>query len=137
MTNTETIAVDADVYSRLDAYLQHHEPGLTASQAGSTFIDEALRRLAHPDVVFKPGPTGRRAALAAGPDIWEIVTAARALTADDDNPAGEYRADALAEVTGLDRHRIDAAMDYYRAYPREIDDRINANERAADAALRP
>lgn len=28
----------------------------------------------HPGIVFKDGPTGRRAALAMGPDVWEVVT---------------------------------------------------------------
>jgi hypothetical protein len=27
----------------------------------------------HPGVIFKDGPSGRRAALGYGPDIWEII----------------------------------------------------------------
>ncbi len=31
----------------------------------------------HPRVVFRDGPAGRRAALVAGPDIWELVVVLR------------------------------------------------------------
>ncbi len=31
----------------------------------------------HPGVVFRDGPTGRRAGLAAGPDVWEIIALPR------------------------------------------------------------
>ncbi len=27
----------------------------------------------HPGVIFKDGPTGRRSALAYGPDVWEVI----------------------------------------------------------------
>lgn len=32
------------------------------------------RRIAdHPGIIFKDGPSGRRAALACGPDVWEVI----------------------------------------------------------------
>ena len=37
----------------------------------------------HPGIAFRDGPTGRRAALAAGPDIWEGVLPAEAPKAED------------------------------------------------------
>jgi hypothetical protein len=36
-------------------------------------IDEGLRLRKHPLVTFRDGPSGRRAALVGGPDIWELV----------------------------------------------------------------
>jgi hypothetical protein len=33
-------------------------------------VDEGIRMAEHPGVVFRDGPTGRRAGLAAGPDVW-------------------------------------------------------------------
>ncbi len=58
---------------------------LAAEQQGTTltalverYVDEGLALDGHPGVVFKPGPTGRRAALAGGPDVWEITAALRA-----------------------------------------------------------
>lgn len=38
---------------------------------------EGLDTLHHPGIVYRDGPTGRRAALAMGPDVWEIVSALR------------------------------------------------------------
>ena len=47
--------------------------GLSTSALAQRLIDEGLRMADHPGVIFKDGPSGRRAALAYGPDIWEIV----------------------------------------------------------------
>ena len=45
------------------------------SSIGERQIDEGLRMEAHPGIVFRNGPSGRRAGLAAGPDVWEVVWA--------------------------------------------------------------
>jgi len=42
----------------------------------------------HPGVLFRTGPTGRRAGLAAGPDVWEVVRAVR--SARGAEPAAEF-----------------------------------------------
>jgi hypothetical protein len=34
-------------------------------------------RMDHPGLVFRDGPTGRRAAIAAGPDVQEVLSAVR------------------------------------------------------------
>ena len=57
----------------------------------------------HPGVVFKDGPSGRRAALAYGPDIWEIVKFLREV--DERGPAA---LDAAAEVFAIDAEIADA-----------------------------
>ena len=31
----------------------------------------------HPGIVFRDGPTRRRAAVAGGPDVWEIIRAVK------------------------------------------------------------
>src|SRR5450755_3118388 len=73
----------------------------------------------HPGVVFKDGPSGRRAALAYGPDIWEIVKFLR--EADERGPAA---LDAAADVFALEASRISAAVSYYGDYRDEIDAEI-------------
>jgi Domain of unknown function (DUF5615) len=40
-------------------------------------VDEALRTREHPGITFRPGPAGRRAGLASGPDVWEVVRVIR------------------------------------------------------------
>ena len=36
-------------------------------------MDEALRTEEHPGITFRAGPTGRRAGLVGGPDVWEVI----------------------------------------------------------------
>ena len=62
----------------------------------------------HPGVIFKDGPSGRRAALAYGPDIWEIIKFLREV--DERGPAA---LDAAAEVFAVDASRIATAVSYY------------------------
>jgi len=74
----------------------------------------------HPGIIFKDGPSGRRAALAYGPDIWEVVKFLREV--DERGPAA---LDAAAEVFALDVSRISTAVSYYSDYRDEIDAEVN------------
>jgi hypothetical protein len=58
-------------------------PGETRSQLALRLIDEGLRMDAHPGIVFRPGPAGRRPGLMAGPDVWEVARVLR------EQPPGE------------------------------------------------
>lgn len=83
----------------------------------------------HPGVTFKDGPTGRRAALVLGPDIWEVVKAAR--------ETQERGAEALAvvsELLNISSQRLAIALRYYAAYPDEIDDEVSLADEESDAA---
>ena len=94
-------------------------------------VSEGLDILDHPGVVFRDGPAGRRAALAVGPDIWEIVGALRHT---DGSP--EERVAALAEQFDLHPRHIRTAIDYAAAHRARIDVEIADNDRAADRARR-
>jgi hypothetical protein len=85
----------------------------------------------HSGIVFRDGPTGRRAGLAAGPDVWEIISAVRSTGLD-----GDEAIDATAEWAGLTVRQVRDAVGYYREYPSEIEERIRRNEEGADAAER-
>jgi len=88
----------------------------------------------HPGVIFKDGPSGRRAALAFGPDIWEVVKFLHEI--DERGPAA---LDAAAEVFATDTSRIVTAVSYYAEYQAEIDAEIGAADEAsarAEAAWR-
>src|ERR1039457_4808289 len=65
-----------EVAARLASFTSSH-PGLSLSAAANLLVDEGLRLTEHPGIAFRDGPTGRRAALAAGPDVWEVVRAVR------------------------------------------------------------
>jgi hypothetical protein len=103
--------------------------GSTTSALAQRLIDEGLRMADHPGVIFKDGPSGRRAALAYGPDIWEIIRFLREI--DERGPAA---LEAAAEVLAVDVSRISTAVSYYADYPEEIDAEIaDAEEASAHA----
>lgn len=94
-------------------------------------VDEGLRMEAHPGIVFRPGPSGRRAALMRGPDVWEVVAVIRPLPQN-----GQAAIEEVAAWFGLGEDQTRAAIAYYGAFPEEIDDRIAANDAAAEQAHR-
>lgn len=93
------------------------------------YVEEGLRADEHPGIVFRGGPAGRRAALAAGPDIWEVVATMKGIDAK-----GEAALAAVAEALDLTITQARAALRYYSAFPEEIDERIRRNVEEADAA---
>jgi hypothetical protein len=104
-------------------------PGASAAGLAQRLIDEGLRMADHPGVIFKDGPSGRRAALAYGPDIWEVIKFLREV--DERGPAA---IDAAAEVLAVEASRIAAAISYYGDYAGEIDAEIaEADEASARA----
>src|SRR5579884_483734 len=120
---------DADVADRLER--RGARSGLNKSRLAERYIDEGMRMEDHPGIVFRDGPTGRRAGLAAGPDVWEVISALR-LTALEDEAAIQ----ATAEWAGLTVRQVRDAVGYYSAYPAEIEERIRSNTEEADAAER-
>jgi hypothetical protein len=67
----------------------------------------------HPGVVFRDGSSGRRAGLAGGPDIWEVIHVVR-----------EAGIEAAAEWGNVPPERVRTAVRYYADNPEEIDERI-------------
>lgn len=121
-------------FKRPGAYerLKRHAGQLdeSISGAGERLIDEGLRMGAHPGILFRDGPTGRRAGIAAGPDAWEVVALLRDLSGDV-----ERRVAKAAEQLGLSEVRVRATSRYYAEFPDEIDAEITENEMAADREL--
>jgi len=100
------------------------------SSLAVVLIDEGLKMRRFPGIVFRDGPAGRRAGLASGPDVWEIVRDLKRHGADPDSAGDQIQ--LVAEETGLAPELIGLAADYYATFPDEIDDRIAADTRAAE-----
>jgi hypothetical protein len=94
------------------------------------YAEEGARRDEHPLIVFRVGPTGRRAGLVGGPDISEVAMWLDDL-ADESDPAATLAEDGL-----VSRPQIDAAMGYRAAYPDEIVARIELHRHETAAAAR-
>jgi hypothetical protein len=104
-------------------------PGATPSGLAQRFVEEGLRMDAHPGIVFKNGPSGRRAALASGPDIWEVIKVLREI-----DERGQAAVPAAAEILSLPEPRVHVAMHYYSEYTGEIDAEIDEADDASRAA---
>ncbi len=119
--------LDPAVKSRLER--QAAGEGITERALLERLVTEGLDTLHHPGVVYRDGPTGRRAALAVGPDIWEVVSALRHT---DGSP--EDRVATLAEQFDLHPRHIRTAIDFAAAHRTAIDAEVEANDRAAEGA---
>ena len=94
-----------------------HLPERTLAQR---YVEEGLRRDAHPLIHFLNGPSGRRASLVGrGLDVWEVIATVL------DNDGSVIEAAAYLQIpTGL----VQAAITYYGEYRDEIDTEIADNE---------
>ena len=80
-------------------------------------------------LVFKDGPSGRRAALPLGPDVWEVVKALREV-----DECGDAAVHDVAGLLALSEVQIRVAQGYYAAHPAEIDQQISEADAASIAA---
>ncbi|WP_419918885.1 hypothetical protein [Candidatus Poriferisocius sp.] len=110
---------------RLDAESQ--AVSVSTTSLVSTLLDEGLKTRQFPDVVYRPGPTGRRATLVGGPDVWEVIRDLRQWPGK-----GMARIDSLAKELELPVSLVQVAADFYCTFPEEIDARIKADEQAAE-----
>ena len=125
--STTSVRLDDELRARLAAAADNE--GTTITELIERLVREGLASAAHPGIVFKSGPAGRRAALAGGPDVWEIAAALRHVKGRESN-----RLAAVAEQLGLHPRQVVIALNYAAAHRDEIEERIRANERAlADA----
>jgi hypothetical protein len=129
MTSPLSIRFDAALLARLRRRAALHDS--TPSGLAQRLVDEGLRSQEHPGIVFRDGPSGRRAALVAGPDVWEVIAALRSSGARDEKRA----VTATATEMTLSPAQVQLSLEYYGSFPAEIDEQINENERAAAEAL--
>jgi len=121
---SEPIRIGADILRALrERSARTGEPIVRLAQR---YIEEGMRVDDHPGIVFRDGPAGRRAVLVGGPDVWEVIVAARSAS-----ERGEKLIAALAKRLGLTREKIRVAIRYYSEYPDAIDRFISLVEQEA------
>jgi hypothetical protein len=126
-TQTFSARWGTDVLDRLNR--RSKAAGTNKSRLAERYVDEGTRMDDHPGVVFRGGPTGRRAALAGGPDIWELM-----FTLKSGKARGEEAITATAKLLNLTDSQVRTAIRYYGAFTDEIDRRIALNTEDADEA---
>jgi hypothetical protein len=120
-----SIRFSESTLEKLASFTARH-PAMTSSSAAALFVDEGLRMDEHPGILFREGPTGRRACLAGGPDVWEVVRSVRATRAAEPGMDSGQVLELVAENTGLGPSSVRQAITYYSAFAEEIDGQIAA-----------
>ena len=132
--NGNTVGMSVNVSVRLDdglaerLRLRARAAGESLSDRLRRYAEEGARRDEHPMITFRDGPTGRRAGLIGGPDVWEV-----AMWLDELGSAKDPAAD-LASDEVVSRPQIDAVLAYRAAYPDEIQARIELHRSETAAA---
>jgi hypothetical protein len=129
-----SIRFDERVRERLTAYVASH-PGWSGSSAANRFVDEALRMEDHPGVVFRDGPTGRRAVLIGGPDVREVIRAVKSARAAEPKLDPDEIVALVTTNAGVPPRLVETAIRYWAAYPDDIDAWIDEVESFEEQAL--
>ena len=125
MPRPTSFRLPEELLDRLDS--EAISAGSSATTLVASILDEGLKTRRFPGIVYRDGPTGRRAAVVGGPDVWEIIRALKQTPGKD-----ERRVRTLADELGLSTTQIRLAIDFYGVNPGEVDDRIAADDLAAE-----
>jgi hypothetical protein len=89
----------------------------------------------HHGLVFRDGPSGRRAVLIGGPDVWEVVRAIRSARAAEPELDPDAVLDLVESNSGVPARLLAIALGYWAAVPDEVDALIAEADRAEADAL--
>ena len=103
-----------------------HE-GTTATALLDQLIIEGIDQLDYPGIIFRGPVHDRRAALASGPDVWEIIARLQDLEGSE-----EHRISTLSAESDLHPRLIRIALDYAAEHSDEIRRWIDRNRAAAE-----
>lgn len=126
MSVNVSVRLDDSLAERLR--LRAQAAGETLSDRLRRYAEEGTRREEHPLITFRDGPTGRRAKLLGGPDVWEVTMWLEDLAGEPDPVA------TLVEESTLTRSQVDAALRYRSAHPDEIAARIELHRNTTASA---
>ncbi|MBY5162070.1 hypothetical protein [Salsipaludibacter albus] len=103
--------------------------GVSATDVLSRLIHEAHATRDHPMVVFRGPAHRRRAGLAGGPDVWEVVARMRELSGSEDERIGQLTTEAPLQPV-----QVEQALAYAAAHRDEVMAMVEANEAAVEAS---
>lgn len=105
--------------------------GTSATALLERLIVEGVDTLDHAGIIFRGPPHDRRAALAAGPDVWEVIARLQDLEGSE-----EQRVATVADETDLHPRQIRVAVDFAAEHPDDVQARIRRNRVAIEASQR-
>ncbi len=101
--------------------------GMTATALLDLLILEGIDQLDYPGIIFRGPAHDRRAALAAGPDVWEVIARLQELDGSE-----EQRISLLSAESDLHPRLIRIALDYAAEHSADIRERIERNQAMAE-----
>lgn len=104
-----------------------HRHGWTASDASARLVEEGLRRAEFAFIDFRDSPAGRQAYVQGSSlAVWEVVMV-----------AGDYAHDVATTARHLrwPNHKVQAALNYAKAFPKEIEQALAENRNVDFEAL--
>ncbi|HEY5437043.1 MAG TPA: hypothetical protein VIK13_17580 [Candidatus Limnocylindrales bacterium] len=124
---TTSFRLPAETLARLDA--RAALLGTTRTTLAAQFLEEGIRLVEHPGIVFTDGTLGERRATIAGTrlDVWMVVEVIRA----SNNSVNE-----AADYLQIPVQWVEAAARYYAAHPDEISEEIRLNDEFAERETR-
>jgi len=96
--------------------------GMTATALLDQLIVEGTDQLDYPGIIFRGPAHDRRAALAAGPDVWEVIARLQELEGSE-----EHRISLLAAESELHPRLIRIALDYAAEHVDEVRKLVERN----------
>lgn len=120
MTTSTSFRISHAARVRLAARAAHD--GLSATALLDRLIMEGVDQLDYPGIVFRGPAHDRRAALAAGPDVWEVIARLQQLDGSE-----EQRVGVLSKESDLHPRLIRIALDYAAEHADDIRQRIERN----------
>jgi uncharacterized protein (DUF433 family) len=116
--------VDGQALDDLDRITR--ETGISRNALAGRYISEGAKMDEHPQIYFRSGALGRRAALLGTRlDVWQVIDTLR----EHGNSIEE-----TASYLGLPPERVRVAVSYYAAQREEIDDIAAREHEAAERA---
>lgn len=103
------------------------QEGTTATALLDQLILEGVAQRDYPGIVFRGPAHDRRAALAGGPDVWEVVGRLQEIEGSE-----EERISLLTEESDLHPRLIRVALNYGAAHPDDVVARIRRNHAMAE-----
>ena len=125
MAASTSFRISETARSRLASRAAHD--GMTATALVDQLIIEGIDQLDHPGIIFRGPAHDRRAALAAGPDVWEVVARLQELQGSE-----EQRISLLAAESELHSRLIRIALDYAAGHADDVQARIDHNQAMAE-----
>ncbi|WP_420622577.1 hypothetical protein [Candidatus Poriferisodalis sp.] len=124
MARAVSLPISEDLAERLRA--EGEASDLPPPVLAASLMDEGLKTRQFPGIVYMDGPSGRRASLADGPDVWQIIRALQEVPADQHDPV-----ETVCIESDLHERQVDLAVRFFEAYPDEIEAKIEDNRAAA------